>query len=137
REGERLRDLRRPPLQHAFPRQAVEGVVDLHRRKPAPVKREHSVVFQVARIERSLPLLERVAARAGLEVHDTFCACSGFVAVRLTLSASMRSMSLPSPSVITSSVMSWPSTLRLIISSTLSRVVSLYFSGSNDSFAVC
>ena len=46
----------------------------------------------------------------------------------------MRSMILPPPSGgDVGDVMSWPSTLRWIVSSTRSRTVSLYFVGSNSS----
>ena len=49
----------------------------------------------------------------------------------------MRSMILPPPSGGASAVISWPSTLRWIVSSMRSRTVSLYFCGSNSSLAVC
>src|SRR5258708_4517439 len=69
-ESERLRDLRRPVAQHVLPRQPVERVIDLDRREFAGVIAQESVVLQISRIELSLPLLERVAARPGQNLHD-------------------------------------------------------------------
>src|SRR5205823_11646128 len=71
RERECLRNLRRPLAQHILPRQTVERVVDLDRRKFAGVVAKHPVVFQILRIEIPLPLLKGVAARSGEDLHDT------------------------------------------------------------------
>src|SRR5678815_4306533 len=138
REGERLGNLARPRLQNAFLRKAIERVVDLHRRETRRVKTEHRVVFELRRVERALPFLEGEAARSRVQLHEALTTASlGLVAVRLAFSASMRSMIFVPPSGATSDVMSWPSTLRWIASSTRSRTVSLNLSGSKFSVAVC
>ncbi len=46
-------------------RHPVEGVVDLDRRQPLGVPREHVLGLDLLRIEGALPLLEGIAARAG------------------------------------------------------------------------
>ena len=117
REGKCLRHLRRPFAQHVLPRQSIEGVVDLHRRKLAGVVAKKSVVLQISRIELSLPLLERVAARPRQNLHDTLRLDSlpsflGLSFERLAFSASIRSSILVSPPGTTSAVMSCPSILR-------------------------
>src|SRR5512133_4062691 len=107
-------------------RQPIERVVDLDRRKLARVVAEHRVVFEITRVERSLPFFERVATRARVKLHDTLATASlGLLAARLAFNASMRSRILPPPSGVTSAVMSWPSILRCIVSITRSRTVSL------------
>src|SRR6185503_10568963 len=139
-ERELLGHLRRPFTQHVLLRQAVERVVDLDRGIAARVVAEPRVIGQVGRIENALPLLERKAAGPGEEPHDTrrSASCWSPPRARLAFSASMRSMIFPPPaSGVTSFVMSWPSTLRWIVSSTRSRTVSRYFCGSKDSFDVC
>src|SRR5450759_1909294 len=124
REGERLRHLRRPFAQHVLLWQSIEGVVDLHRIEFAGVVAEHCVVFQILRIERALPLLERVAARPSENLHDAlrfdspffgfsdFSDFSDFSRARLAFSASIRSSILVSVLGVISAVMSCPSTLR-------------------------
>ncbi len=114
REREGLRHLRRPLLEHALLRQPVERVVDLDGGKPARVVAKPAVLLEVGGIERALPLLERVPARAGEQLHDTLTAAppSPPVLARLALSASMRSMIFPLESGCTSAVMSWPSIFR-------------------------
>src|SRR5258706_15028119 len=124
-----------------FPRQAVEGVVYLYRRKLAGVVAEKSVVLEISRVEVSLPLLERVAAGPGENLHDALRFASpfsflGFSPARLALSACIRSSILVSAPGVTSAVMSCPSTLRWMVSNTRSRTVSLYLAGSKASFDV-
>ena len=114
-ERELLRHLCGPIVQHLLLGQAIERVVDLDRRKIARVITEPRVVTEVRRIKCSLPLLERVAARAREQPHDTLrCgAASSSVRARLAFNASMRSTILPPESGATSDdVMSCPSTLR-------------------------
>src|SRR4029079_4178758 len=72
RKRERLRNLSRPFCEHVFLRKRIERVVDLDRRKLARVKAEHSVVFQVLRIERAFPLFEREPARSRVQLHEGF-----------------------------------------------------------------
>src|SRR6476661_4388253 len=100
--------LRGPTLNHALLRQPIKRVVDLDDGKLARVVAEHPVVFEVVRVERPFPFLEREAAGAGLQNHETLTAASGFwLAMRLAFSASMRSMIFPPPSMTgTSDVMS-------------------------------
>src|SRR5688572_5135517 len=110
RERELLGHLRGPLPQHVLFRHPVERVVDLDGGKPRGVVAEPAIAFQVVRVERPLPLLERIAARAREQLHDTMrpaLAASGFsVFARLALSASMRSRIFPLESGWTSDVMS-------------------------------
>src|SRR5438105_3139970 len=109
-----FRNLGCPLAQHVFPGQPVEGVVDFDRRKFAGIVAKHAVVLQIRRVEIPLPLLERVAARSGENLHEALRLAftfSGFSFSRLALSASIRSMIFASPPTLTSAVMSWPSTL--------------------------
>src|SRR5690606_21645638 len=114
RERKGIRHLRRPLEQHVLRGQAVEGGVDLDRGKLAGVEAEHGVVLEIVGVERPLPLLERVPARAGKQPHDAlrpfFCGLAGSSAAgavaRLALSASIRSMILPPASGAASAVMS-------------------------------
>src|SRR5205085_7486227 len=48
---------------------AVERVVDLDRRQPCRVERQHLVRLHLLRIERALPLLEGITARAGQDLR--------------------------------------------------------------------
>ena len=53
------------PVLHDFPLwQAVEGVVDLYRRKVLPIEGKHVLVRQLLGIEGTLPLLVTKTARA-------------------------------------------------------------------------
>src|SRR5437773_5015763 len=87
RERERVRDLRRPILEHVLLRQPVERVVDLDGRKPARIEAEHRVVLEIGGIERPLPLLERVPARPGPELHDALAALPGLASALSGLAA--------------------------------------------------
>src|SRR5688500_5234122 len=141
RERERLGHLCCPIAQHVLLRQPVERVVDLDRRKFAGVKAQHPVVLQLLRVERSLPLLERVAARSSEQLHDAMrffepSAFFGFSRARLAFSASISATLVLSPPGASSPVLSWSSILRRIVSSTRSRTVSRYLAGSNTSFDV-
>ena len=106
RERELLRHLRRPLLQYRLLRQPVKGVVDLDRRKLARVVAQPRVVSDRVGIEDALPLLERVAARAREQPHDTMrCGVLSSSALRArgsAFSASMRSTILPPVSGATS-----------------------------------
>src|SRR5258706_14347300 len=87
-ESEILGHLRCPFTEDVFPRQAVESVVDLHHRELARVVAEESVVLEISRVEVSHPLLERIAAGPGEELHDSLRFGSplsflGFLAARL------------------------------------------------------
>src|SRR5688500_16765768 len=135
REGERLRHLRRPVDQHVRLREAVERVVDLDGGKLPRVVAEHPVVLQVGGIEVALPLLDRVSARPREQLHETLPLASPSFSppAGLALRAPLRSRTWLPPSAAPSVVMSWPSTLRWIVSITRSRTVSRYLLGSNAS----
>src|SRR3982074_3634892 len=110
-ESKRVRNLRRPLPQHILPRQPVERVVDLDRREFAGVVAQESVVLEISRVELSLPLLERVAARPAQNLHDALRLGSpfsffGFSLDRLAFSACIRSSILVSVPGVTSAVMS-------------------------------
>ena len=70
REGETTGHLLRPPREHPLARHAIEGVVDLDRRQPLGVVAEPPVGRKLLGIEAPLPLLVRVAARAGRHLHS-------------------------------------------------------------------
>src|ERR671937_2692597 len=59
----------RPLLQHLAARHAIERVIDFYRRQPRTVEGEHALGLHVRRIERTFPLLERVATGAGKQPH--------------------------------------------------------------------
>src|SRR5205814_1403123 len=71
REAKALRHLRLPILDHARLRQAIESVVDFHRRQTPRVIRKHFFRGQVLGIKTSLPFFIAVAAGADVEFHRT------------------------------------------------------------------
>jgi hypothetical protein len=71
REAERRRHRLHPLLQHRGLGHLVEGVVDLHRRQPLGIERQHRVRRDLLGIEAALPLLEGIAAGARPQLHGS------------------------------------------------------------------
>src|SRR3990172_1803945 len=69
RKPEALRHCGSPRFDHFPLRGAVEGIVDLHRRKSFAIVLEHLVIGKVFGVEEAFPFLVAVAARAGVDVH--------------------------------------------------------------------
>src|SRR5262245_11699726 len=69
REAKSLGNLGRPLQQEPLGRHPVEGVVDLDRAELRGVEAEKILRLAVLRVERTLPLLVRVAAGAHQETH--------------------------------------------------------------------
>src|SRR5262249_11471348 len=59
-----------PGLQHRGFGHAIERVVDLHGSKMLAVEAKHLLVRQILRVERSLPFLVGIPARADVKVHS-------------------------------------------------------------------
>jgi gamma-glutamyltranspeptidase/glutathione hydrolase len=68
-EAEVRRHFARPAREHRLRRHAIEGVVDLHRRKALGVVAQHGVPGEFFRVELAQPFLVGKAARSRQQLH--------------------------------------------------------------------